>query len=100
MDELNIPAPDQRNAETDERLGRQIKMKLDEQLLPYQVNDLVETVLTMGISDGAERRAADERLKMIALGALTAALHDQELSSVEEMLAKLTEAVAASVARV
>jgi hypothetical protein len=37
---------------------------------------------------------------MIALGALTAALHDQELSSVEEMLAKLTEAVAASVARV
>jgi hypothetical protein len=99
MDELSIPAPDQRNADSDEQLGRQIKVKLDEQLLPYQVNDLVETVLTMGISDAVERKVADERLKMIALGALTAALHDQELATVEEMLAKLTEAVTASVAR-
>jgi hypothetical protein len=61
-------------------LGQIIKTNLDSKLLPYQVNDLVETVLAMGISDPAQRRADNEEqrnrlelLKMVALGAVAAA---------------------------
>ncbi|MCI5132583.1 MAG: hypothetical protein D3904_13985 [Candidatus Electrothrix sp. EH2] len=81
-------------------LGGRIKMNLDEQILPYQVNDLLETVLAMGISDPAERRAARDRnnqIDMMALGALTAALFELEPGTVEEMLVTLEEAVAAAV---
>lgn len=77
-------------------LGRRIKINLDIDLLPYQVNDLLETVLAMGISDPVERKKASEEKKVLALGALTAALFELESGPVEDMLAKLEEAVAAA----
>ena len=81
-------------------LGRRIKTNLDSKLLPYQVNDLVETVLAMGISDPVKRktaRDANNQIQLVALGALAAALSELEEGTVEEMLAKLEEAVAAAV---
>lgn len=84
-------------------LGRIIKTNLDSKLLPYQVNDLVETVLAMGISDPAQRRADNEEqrnrlelLKMVALGAVAAALANQREEDTDEViLANLAEAVKA-----
>jgi hypothetical protein len=91
IDELDI------SAGSNEKLGEQVKGMLDKALLPYQVEDLVKTVLAMGITDPVKRREASEKKKMTALGALTAALFELELGTVDEMLIKLEEAVAAIV---
>ncbi|MCI5218107.1 MAG: hypothetical protein D3914_02685, partial [Candidatus Electrothrix sp. LOE2] len=88
LDELMSLTPDQ--------LGERIKTNLGRKLLPYQVNDLLETVLAMGINDPVERKKASEEKKVLALGALTAALFELESGPVEDMLAKLEEAVAAA----
>ncbi|MCI5164068.1 MAG: hypothetical protein D3917_19045 [Candidatus Electrothrix sp. AX5] len=89
MDELVSLSPGE--------LGERIKMNLERELLPYQVNDLVETVLAMGISDSVKRKEAEESVKLVVLGALTAALFELEPGTVDDMLAKLEEAVAATV---
>jgi hypothetical protein len=85
LDELMSLAPD--------RLGVEIKMILDRKWMPYQVNDLVETVLAMGISDPKARREAN---KTAALGAFAAALSKQTADATEDgILANLAEAVKA-----
>lgn len=88
LDELISLTPDQ--------LGVKIKMILDRKWLPYQVNDLVETVLAMGISDPAARKAVTPKQTTAALGAFAAALSKQTADATEDgILANLAEAVKA-----
>jgi hypothetical protein len=89
MDELVSLAPDE--------LGVAIKMNLDKNLLPYKVNDLIETVVAMGISDPAARKAVTPKQTTAALGAFAAALSKQNAGDTDEViLANLAEAVKAS----
>lgn len=88
LDELVSLTPDE--------LGQHIKINLDRTLLPYQVNDLVKTVLAMGISDPTARKAVTPEQMTAALGAFAAALSKQTAdASVEDILANLAEAVKA-----
>jgi hypothetical protein len=89
LDALVSLAPDE--------LGQQIKMNLDRKLRPYQVNDLVETVLAMGISDPKARKDITPEQRTVALGAFAAALAKQNAGDADEViLANLAEAVKAS----
>jgi hypothetical protein len=75
-------------------LGGLIQTNLGRKLLPYQVNDLVNTVLAMGISDPTARKSVTPEQIATALGAFAVALSKQTADADdEEILANLAEAV-------
>lgn len=98
IEELNIPAPENRSASLAAEVGSQIMNVLKSRLMPFQVNELMEDVMAMGGSDKSSRKAGDENA---AIGALAMSLVDmgkkKEMPPAEEMRAKMAEAVAASV---
>jgi hypothetical protein len=97
IEELNIPAPENRDASVAAEVGSQIMNELKSRLMPFQVNELMEDVMAMGGSDKSTRKAGDENA---AVGALAMSLVDmgkEKEMPAEEMRAKIAEAVAASV---
>lgn len=98
IEELNIPAPENRSAGVAAEVGSQIINVLKSRLMPFQVNELMEDVMAMGGRDKSSRKAGDENA---AIGALAMSLVDmgkeKEMPPAEEMRAKMAEAVAASV---
>lgn len=103
VEELIIPELPQRDAKLEVETGKQLWQALNNRLLPFQVNELIDDALELVLKTPRERDKASDDLKAAVLGSQVIALVDfgkEEPLDTERLVLKLTEAAQAAAKRI